>query len=282
MKHYISLVKFWHSIFALPFALIGYFVAINIVDEPIQSRMLWLIILCMVTARNAAMGFNRYLDRDIDAKNPRTRTREIPAGIISARSGLIFVIVNSLLFIATSYLIRPICLYLSPVALLVILGYSYMKRISSLCHFVLSLGLALAPTGAYLAVTGEFALLPTLLSILVFLWVSGFDIIYSSQDADFDRREGLRSVPSQFGVGTALMISRTLHFLTAIVILYIGLIGDFSFIYWIGSALFILLLIRQQLIVSEDDLSKVDLAFGTFNGVGSVVYALFTILSLYF
>ncbi|HSR40465.1 MAG TPA: UbiA-like polyprenyltransferase, partial [Phnomibacter sp.] len=209
IKNYLSLVKFSHTIFALPFALIGFFVgiifldqipwvkaAVEMRDEPKEKIFLFfqshwylfvLVLLCMITARSAAMAFNRYLDRHFDAQNPRTAIREIPAGIIGPNSALRFVILNAFIFITATYFINTICFFLSPVALFVILFYSYTKRFTALCHLVLGLGLRLAPIGAYLAVTGEFAVLPILFSFTVLFWVSGFDIIFALQDEAFDR-----------------------------------------------------------------------------------------------
>lgn len=198
MKNYLSLIKFSHTIFALPFAMIGFFLGTAQTAVGIDWKLFALVILCMVFARSAAMGFNRWADRDIDEKNPRTAVREIPAGIISPQNALFFVIVNCLLFIATTYFINWLCFYLSPIALLVVLGYSYTKRFTALCHFVLGIGLALAPIGAYIAVTGEFAILPLIYSFIVLFWVAGFDIIYALQDEGFDRSLGLNSIPSSF------------------------------------------------------------------------------------
>ncbi|RME06912.1 MAG: 4-hydroxybenzoate octaprenyltransferase, partial [Bacteroidetes bacterium] len=187
MKKYLSLVKFAHTVFAMPFALLGYFLAVQLPDRHFDWKLLLLVVLCMVFARNAAMAFNRYLDRNIDKANPRTATREIPAGVISPQSALWFVILNAAGFIATTWFINSLCFLLSPVALLVILGYSFTKRFSALCHLVLGMGLALAPVGAYIAVTGSFATLPVLYGFAVLFWVSGFDIIYALQDDEFDR-----------------------------------------------------------------------------------------------
>src|SRR6202165_791468 len=179
MKKYLSLVTFTHTIFAMPFAFIGFFLAVTTTNAHFEWTKLVIMVLCMVFARNSAMAFNRYLDRDVDAKNPRTKQRDIPSGRISPASALTFTIINCLLFIATTWFINPLCFYLSPVALLVVLGYSATKRFTALCHLVLGLGLSLAPIGAYLAVTGHFALLPILFSLTVIFWVSGFDIIYA-------------------------------------------------------------------------------------------------------
>lgn len=276
---YFSMVKFSHTVFALPFALVGFFYGVVSVGE-MDWRLLVAVLLCMVFARNAAMGFNRYVDRRYDAANVRTAAREIPRGIISPTSALIFVIINALLFIATTWLINPLTLYLSPVALAVILGYSLTKRFTSLCHLILGLGLAIAPTGAYIAVTGQFAPVPILLSILVLTWVSGFDIIYALQDEEFDRGAGLYSIPTALGARGALMVSIGLHVVTTAAVIWIGLLL-YSALYWVGAAAFVGLLVYQHTIVSASDLSRVGLAFGTTNGVASFVFALITIISLY-
>lgn len=290
--HYLSLVKFSHTVFALPFALIGFVLGskalqtglvpgTNMSDEILRWwTLLLLVILCMVFARNAAMGFNRYLDADIDAKNKRTATREVPAGIVSSKSALIFVIVNCLLFIVTTFFINQICFYLAPIALFVILFYSYTKRFTALCHLVLGVGLSLAPIGAYLAVTGKFDVLPLFFSGLVFTWVSGFDIIYALQDEDFDREHKLNSIPVLLGRKNALLTSRILHFITACIILIAGYLGAFHYLYGIGAAIFIGLLIYQHTLVKVNDISKINLAFGTTNGVASVVFAVFVIADL--
>ena len=238
------------------------------------------ILLCMIFARSAAMAFNRYLDRNFDEKNPRTAVREIPAGIISANSALLFTFIMSALFIATTYFINPLCFYLSPVALLVVLGYSYTKRFTPLCHLVLGLGLSLAPIGAYLAVTGKFDWLPLLFSCTVLFWVSGFDIIYALQDEEFDKTYQLKSIPVWLGKSKALKVSELLHVLSALCVIAAGWLGGFGIWYWIGSALFIGLLIYQHLLVKPNDLSKVNMAFFTTNGIASVLFAVFVIIDI--
>ncbi|MBE9469063.1 MAG: 4-hydroxybenzoate octaprenyltransferase [Bacteroidetes bacterium] len=279
---YFSLVKFSHTIFAMPFAFIGFFLAYKMSGSSINIVLFLLVILCMVFARNAAMAFNRYLDRDIDKENKRTQFREIPQGIIKPKSALIFVIVNAVLFIATTYFINSLCFYLSPVALIVILGYSYFKRCTALCHFILGLGLSLAPIGAYLSVTGKFDLLPVMFSLIVLFWVSGFDIIYSLQDIDFDKSQKLNSIPALLGKRNALILSAILHAFSSLIVLYIGYYANFGIFYWIGALAFIGLLWYQHLIVKPDDLSKVNIAFFTTNGIASIIFACFTILSLFF
>ncbi|HEX2919924.1 MAG TPA: UbiA-like polyprenyltransferase [Bacteroidales bacterium] len=281
VKNYLSLVKFGHTVFAMPFALIGFSLAFAGTQYQFSVRLLILVVLCMIFARNAAMGFNRVADRKFDALNPRTRSREIPAGIINTRSATIFVIINSVLFIITTSLINRLTLYLSPVALVVVLGYSLTKRFTSISHLLLGLGLSLAPVGAYISVTGKFQLLPVIYSLVVLTWVGGFDIIYSLQDDEFDRNNKLHSIPSSAGRSKAIIISSLLHALSFLLVIIAGLIGRGELIYWIGAGVFTMLLIYQHLLVRPHDLSKVNMAFATTNGIASIIFAVFTILDLY-
>ncbi len=302
VKSYLSLIKFSHTIFAMPFALIGFCIAATnfYYLEPIYSNqeidtkikvivlfmqdnwhLFFLIILCMVFVRSAAMAFNRYLDRQFDAKNPRTAIREIPSGVITAKNALAFTIISSLLFIACTFFINRLCFFLSPVALAVVLGYSYTKRFTPLCHLILGLGLSLAPIGAYLAVTGQFAFLPILFSFAVIFWVSGFDIIYALQDEEFDRLQKLYSIPAWLGKAKALRVSELLHVASAAAVIVAGWYGNFGWLYWIGVAVFIGMLIYQHSIVKPTDLRKVNLAFMTANGIASVVFAIFVITDLF-
>ncbi len=274
MKKYFSLVLFAHSVFALPFAFIGFFLGITTTQNPFLWQKLILVLLCMVFARNAAMAFNRFLDRHIDAKNPRTQMRDIPAGKISANGALIFVIINCVLFLISTYFINELCFYLSPIALFVVLFYSYTKRFTALCHLVLGLGLALAPIGAYLAVTGQFALVPVLYAFAVLFWVSGFDIIYALQDEDFDRKENLRSIPSVLGAKNALNLSVLLHFFCATCVILPVFYLSFSWVYYLGVVFFCAMLIYQHLLVKPTDFSKVNRAFATTNGFASVIFAI--------
>lgn len=279
---FLSLVKFSHTIFAMPFALIGFFLAVQMSKTEISWILLLLVILCMVFARNAAMAFNRYADKEIDILNPRTAFREIPSGEIRAKSALLFTIINVILFIITTWFINPLAFKLSPVALLVILGYSLTKKFTSLCHFILGLGLSLAPIGAYISVTGRFDILPILFSCIVFFWVSGFDIIYALQDEEFDKSKNLKSIPARIGKKNALLLSTLTHIIAATFVILPGIIAHFGLFYWIGAIVFIGLLIYQHLLIKPTDLSKVNLAFFTTNGIASVIYAFFTILSMYF
>jgi 4-hydroxybenzoate polyprenyltransferase len=275
INNYLSLIKFSHTIFALPFALIGFSLAIQSGKAEFSWQKFILVILCMVFARSAAMAFNRFIDRKFDAQNPRTAVREIPAGIISPNSALSMVIFCCLAFIMCAWFINRLCFYLSPIALLVVLGYSYTKRFTPLCHLILGAGLALAPIGAYLALTEKFDLLPLLFSIVVFLWVSGFDIIYALQDDGFDKSQNLKSIPVYFGRKNALRLSEILHGLAAAVIITAYFYGAFGWLYLAGSVAFIGLLIYQHLLVKPHDLSRVNLAFGTTNGFASVIFCIF-------
>lgn len=304
VKSYLSLIKFSHTIFAMPFALIGFFLGLNryatdlsegneffkfalqnqynlSYNEGMLIRLI-LVILCMILARSAAMAFNRYLDRNFDARNPRTAIREIPRGIISANNALSFTVASSFLFIITCYFINTICFVLSPIALLVVLGYSYTKRFTPLCHLILGLGLSLAPIGAYLAVTGVFSFLPILFSLAVIFWVSGFDIIYSLQDEEFDKSQQLYSLPAWLGKSRSLRVSELLHVSSGLCVVAAGLYGQFGWLYWIGVVVFAGMLIYQHSIVKPNDLRKVNLAFMTANGIASVVFAVFVIADLFF
>lgn len=303
VKNYLSLIKFSHTIFALPFALIGFALSIwtalmmlNLEQGEFVSsqfhiqnfdgawkhifKLLSLVILCMVFARSAAMAFNRWLDAKYDAKNPRTAVREIPAGVIHHQSALLFVVVNCVLFIICTWFINSICFYLSPVALFVILFYSYTKRFTALCHLVLGLGLSLAPIGAYLAVTGVFHWLPILFSGIVFCWVAGFDIIYALQDEQFDKENKLHSIPAMLGKTNALNVSRALHLTSFCFVVSAGYFGQFHLFYWLGAAVFAGLLIYQHTLVKPNDLRKVNMAFFTTNGIASVVFAVFVLTDI--
>ena len=265
---YLSLIKFSHTVFALPFALIGFYLAYFKYQPTDLVTKFILVILAMVFARSSAMAFNRYVDREIDAKNPRTKEREIPSGKISKRAAIWFILLSMISFICTTFFINKLCFYLSPIALLVILGYSFTKRFTWLCHYVLGLGLALAPIGAYLTISGEF------------------DIIYALQDASFDASIQLKSIPAHFGITKAIMISRISHILSSI-FLFIGITfmnqqyPSTGWLSWVAFGLFSLLLIRQHLLVNDRNLSKINQAFFTTNGIASIVLGSFIILDLF-
>jgi 4-hydroxybenzoate polyprenyltransferase len=297
VKNYLSLVKFSHTIFAMPFALIGFFLGLAeftsivpgwhtrifplFIDWKIIMVRLALVILCMVFARSAAMAFNRFLDHKWDAMNPRTAIREIPKGIITPKNALAFTIINCILFVTTTFFINRICFFLAPVALAVVLGYSYTKRFTALCHIILGLGLSLAPIGAYLAVTGSFHWLPVLFSFSVLFWVSGFDIIYALQDVEFDQSQSLYSIPALVGKEKGLRISEILHFLSLATVVLAGKLAAFGWLYWLGVLVFGICLVYQHSIVKPNDLKRVNLAFMTMNGIASVVFAVFVISDLF-
>lgn len=281
VKNYFSLVKFSHTVFAMPFAIIGFALAVATTDNVFSLKLLLLVILCMIFARTAAMGFNRLADNRFDALNPRTKNREIPTGKISTKTAAFFVIVNAVLFIITTGFINKLTLFLSPVALLIILGYTLSKRITYLCHFILGLGLSLAPIGAYISVTNSFALIPVIYSLIVITWVSGFDIIYALQDDDFDRSNQLYSIPSLTGRKRALIISILVHFITFILVITAGYLEKGGPIFWIGAFIFTALLIYQHIIVKHNDISRVTLSFATTNGIASILFSIFVIIDLY-
>lgn len=264
----------------MPFALTGFILGLQEDGITFEWLKLLLVVLCMVFARNAAMGFNRFIDRNIDARNVRTQVREIPSGIITPRNALVFVIVNAVLFVGTTWFINLYCFFLSPVALLVVLGYSLTKRFTALCHLVLGLGLSLAPVGAYLAVTGYFAPEPIMLGVVVLTWVSAFDIIYALQDEEFDKGQKLHSIPAMLGKKKALRVSELLHLISAGVMVWFVLSQGGGWIMWTGAAIFCGLLFYQHTLVKPNDLKKVNLAFFTTNGIASLIFASFAITDL--
>lgn len=284
MKNYLSLVKFSHTIFALPFALIGFTLALKLSSAEFSWQIFALMLVCMVTARNAAMAFNRWVDRDIDKSNPRTAVREIPSGKIPHNRAIWFVLINVVIFVTSCYFINTLCFYLSPIALAIILGYSLTKRFTFLCHLILGLGLSLAPVGAFFTVHPEFHIVPVLYGLSVLFWVAGFDIIYALQDDEFDRSNQLFSIPSYFGRHKALLISIGCHVLTAMFLILAaiklnGLIG-IAYLHVIALIGFVFLLVYQHVIVKVNDLSKVNLAFFTTNGVASLIFGLLVCLDL--
>ncbi len=277
---YLNLVKFSHTIFAMPFALVGYFLGVQ--SQGFNYIVLVQVLVAMVLARSAAMGFNRLVDTKWDAKNPRTAIRELPAGKLSRGQVQIFVALCSIAFCITALTINTLCFILSPVALAVILGYSYTKRFTSLAHIVLGIALAIAPIGAYIAVTGTLTLLPTLFMPLIVFWVAGFDIIFALQDREFDKKEGLHSIPVRFGVKGALTISAILHLFASLCTIVIGVLIDGNmWVYWSGAAIFTLILACEHIVVTPSKLHNINLAFATLNSYGSVIYGTLTIISLY-
>lgn len=277
MKAYLSLVKFSHTVFALPFALLSAVLAARGVPE--RTTLIW-IVLAMVGARSAAMAFNRIVDRRIDAENPRTAGREIPVGTIGVFGAGVFCAAAAGLFVFAASRLNPLCLALSPVALVVALGYSYTKRFTWAAHLVLGLALAIAPVGAWIAVTGSFALVPVLLGLGVLFWVAGFDVIYSLQDESFDRARGLRSIPVSLGGRRALLVSALFHAATLALLFAVFVLVEGGVLFGVGVVAAGLFLVRQHRLVSPSDLSRVDAAFFTANGWLSVVVFLFGALDV--
>jgi 4-hydroxybenzoate polyprenyltransferase len=274
---YGRMIKFSHSIFALPFALASAAVAAG---GRIPWRELPWIVMAMVGARSAAMGFNRLADHALDARNPRTAGRELPRGVLSRREVWLFVALSALALVAAAAMLNPTCLLLSPVALLVVFGYSYTKRFTPFSHLVLGLALAIAPVGAWLAVRGQFALAPIVLALAVLAWVAGFDTIYACQDVEFDRSEGLRSLPALLGTRRALLVARILHVAAVALLAALFAVVSLHPVYLVGVAVVAALLVYEHSLVSADDLSRVDAAFFTVNGWISMGYLAFTVLAL--
>ena len=277
---YMGLVKFSHTIFAMPFALMAFVFALKTTEAQFSWILLLQVVGCMVFARNVAMGFNRWADHKIDGENPRTATREIPAGKISPKSAMTFVVINALLFIAVSSSINLLTAVLSPVALIVVMFYSYCKRFTSLAHIVLGLSLGIAPSAAYIAVTGTLTFAPCLITLLVLTWCGGFDIIYALQDLDFDRQRGLHSIPVRFGVRGALYISIALHAASIATLILFALSCPQGWLLWTGVALFSLCIIVEHILVTPTKQRSIGIAFGTLNGIASLTLATFTILQL--
>jgi 4-hydroxybenzoate polyprenyltransferase len=273
----LDMIKFEHSVFALPFALTGALLAFR--EDHFATpnpwwKLLW-IVAAMIGARSAAMTFNRILDADIDARNPRTATRHLPAGLLSQRFAWVFLIAASTLFLVAARMLNPLCFYLAPLALAVVFFYSFTKRFTSLAHLVLGFALGIAPSAAWIAVRGSFDVRMLWMTCAVTLWTAGFDIIYSCQDYEFDGREGLFSLPRRFGIGGSLWIARGLHafMIVSLSALVVGF--DLGWFAWAGVALILALLVYEHRLVRADDLSRVDAAFFTVNGYVSVLFFIF-------
>jgi 4-hydroxybenzoate polyprenyltransferase len=268
-----NLVRLPHTVFALPFALVGAVLASHV--SPITAGDVVWVVVAFTSARFAAMGFNRIVDREIDARNPRTRSREIPSGAMSVREAGLGVVIASLIFLIAAWQLNPLCLLLSPLALAWVLFYSYTKRFTRWSHLVLGIGLSIAPVGGYLAVTGQWSdpwWMLVALAVAVATWVGGFDILYALQDVSFDRENGLYSVPAAFGESTALGISRGLHLITVVALAVAGLGAGAGVLYFAGVLVAAALLLYEHSLVKADDFTKLDAAFFTMNGVISIVF----------
>jgi len=274
IRNYLEMIKIEHSVFALPFAMIGMIYAAS--GWP-GWRTFLLIVLAMVSARSAAMAFNRIVDRDIDAKNPRTATRHLPSGKLTLASAWMFFLSSVGFFLLAAALLNALALMLAPIALAVMLGYSYTKRFTWLSHIVLGLSLGIAPAAAWVAVTGTFSWTPALWILSVACWTAGFDILYALQDDEFDRQHGLKSIPARFGKRAAIAISRSLHMLAVVFLVSAGIAVGAGALYFVGCGFAAALLIYEQSLVKADDLSRIDMAFFTLNGyvsIGVFVFAL--------
>lgn len=281
ISDYLRLVKFSHTIFAMPFALLSFTYAWVSTKPDLE---LWLIllqvVLCMVFARNVAMGFNRWADRFIDADNPRTAQREIPAGKISARGAMIFVVINAILFIGCAASINPLCGWLAPATLYVVMFYSYCKRFTPLAHIVLGISLGIAPIATYIALTGTTTPECWLLGLVVTTWCSGFDIFYALQDAKFDRERGLHSIPSHFSAKTSLIISALLHIASVTALIFFAQSQPNTWLLWLGCGLFSAILLLEHILVTPTKQRNIGIAFGNLNAMASVSLAVCLIANL--
>ena len=280
---YLSFVRFSHSVFALPFALTGALLAVQQIattSEEIVRRALW-IVVAMVAARSAAMGFNRLVDAKWDAKNPRTAARELPRGAMSRGEAILFILVASIVFVAAAYALGPVCFLLSPLALVIVFWYSLAKRYTTYTQLFLALAMAVAPVGGWLGAGGRFvAFTPWLLGVAIGTWVGGFDILYACQDLEFDRAAGLKSIPVRFGVRTSLLLSRAMHVIAVVCLAALAAVADLGPLYLVGVAIVAALLVYEQSLVREHDLSQVKRAFDL-NGYVGILYFVATAVSIY-
>ncbi len=277
LKIILDMIKFEHTVFALPFAIMSAFIASD--GLPPIDKCAW-IFLAMVGARSCAMAFNRLVDAKIDGDNPRTSMRAIPAGLITTGSVWIFTVASAALLVFSAYKLNPLAFALSPLALGISMGYSYTKRFTSLSHFWLGLSLSIAPIGAWIAVKGEFDWIPMLLGLSVLLWTAGFDIIYACQDLQFDRKNRLHSIPARVGIRKALWLSSALHLLTVSILVGLAVLTNLSTLYLIGVGIVTFILIYEHAIVRPNDLSRVNLAFFTLNGMVSLVLSILSVADL--
>ncbi len=277
IRIFLEMIKFEHTIFALPFAYLGAFIAAN--GSPSLAQLFW-ITIAMVSARTAAMALNRLIDRHIDKENPRTANRALPQGLISANKVVIAIVLSfATLYLAASML-NPLCVKLMPIAVFFLVIYSYMKRISWLCHIVLGIAIGLAPLGSWVAVTGSIGTTGVILMLAVASWIAGFDIIYALQDRDYDLKKGLHSIPVRFGIAGSLIIAKVFHVIASIMLIWVGISQGLGYVYYAGVIGAMGLLVYEHSLVSPKDLSKIDVAFFNVNGYLSVVVFVFTIIDL--
>ena len=263
----LEMIKFPHTVFALPFAIAGVILAAD--GIPSWNKLFW-VIVAMVGARSGVFGLNRLIDKKIDAKNPRTMNRALPRGLIREREVVGFVIFSFLLFLLAAFMLNPLCVKLYPVALTILFVYSFMKRFTWATHLVLGLAIGIAPVGAWIAISGNIRAPALILSLAVISWVAGFDIIYACQDVDFDRKSGLYSIPQWLGIKRSLKVAMCFHLVTVILLILLYFYSNLSFIYLIGVAITLILLIYEHSIISEADLSRIGIAFFNVNAVVSI------------
>ncbi|HHN66354.1 MAG TPA: DoxX family membrane protein [Nitrospirae bacterium] len=275
---YLRMIKFSHSVFALPFAFTAMVLAAD--GIPRAGQILW-IAVAMVSGRTAAMGLNRIIDRRIDAENPRTAGREIPSGKIKVTEAMVFVLISLIVFFFAAYMLNPLCLRLAPIAVFFFILYPYTKRFTWLSHVVLGIAISGAPLGAWIAIRGSIDVDILPLCIAVVFWLAGFDVLYALQDLDFDQSKGLYSIPARFGVKRALFLSRGFHLITWSLLLVTALVFRLGALYYIGLLLVATLLVHEHRLVKEDDLSKLNMAFFNMNGYISIAVFLFTTLDIF-
>ncbi|MGQ9570694.1 MAG: UbiA-like polyprenyltransferase [Thermodesulfovibrionales bacterium] len=276
---YLRMIKFPHSVFALPFAFTGAIIAAK--GIPSLREIIW-ITVAMVGARSGAMGLNRIIDRKIDSENPRTKNREIPKGLIKLSEAVLFTIFSFGLFIIAAYMLNPLCLKLSPVALIILTVYSYTKRFTWATHFVLGLSLSAAPVGAWIAVKGSFDIEIIPLGVAVIFWLAGFDTLYALQDVEFDKSYGIYSIPQRFGIKNALLLSKIFHMITFFMLIINGILFKLGIFYWIGMVIVAGLFVYEHSLVKEDDLCKLDMAFFNMNGYISITVFIFALMDYIF
>ncbi len=278
IKIFLEMIKFSHTIFALPFALTSAFIAAT--GFPTFRHTFW-IIIAMASARTGAMSFNRLVDASIDSKNPRTKDRPLPKGLISRDAVIFSTMLSFSVFVFSAYMLNKLCFYLSPVAIVILTGYSLTKRFTNYTHVVLGLALSGAPLGAWIAVKGNIESLPVILSFAVLFWVAGFDILYALQDYEFDKKEGLHSIPAKYGIKKSIIIARIFHFLMVLLLITVYFVGSFGYLYLSGLVVISLLLVYEHSLVKENDLSRLDVAFFNMNGYISVLFFVFTAIDVY-